>query len=116
MPDRPAGKGLPLFALTVLAGGLVFGVASAAFPRAGQRSLPGLYPHPFSVVGAGLREAVVDPLGAGAWTFVLGWLAVGVALVRRRRRLTIAARIAGWALLTGCTCLLADRIGPDRLP
>ena len=35
MPDRPAGNGLPLFALTVLAGGLAVGAAVLAFRPAG---------------------------------------------------------------------------------
>src|SRR4051812_37700786 len=115
MPDRPAGTGLPLFALTVLAGGLAVGASVVAFPPPGRPSLQGLYPQPFGEVGAALREALVEPLGAGAWMFVLGWLAVGITLLRRRRLMALA-RVAGWAVLTGCACLAADWIGPEALP
>jgi S-DNA-T family DNA segregation ATPase FtsK/SpoIIIE len=115
MPDRPAGTGLPLFALTVLAGGLAIGAAVGAFPPPGRPSLPGLYPQPFAEAGGYLRETLVEPLGAGAWVFVLGWLAVGVTLLRRRRLIALA-RVAGWAVLTGCACLAADWIGPEELP
>src|SRR3954452_24946356 len=104
MPDRPAGNGLPLFALTVLAGGLAVGAAVVAFPPAGHPSLPGLYPQPVPEVGNDLREAVIEPLGAGAWVFVLGWLAVGVSLLRRRW-LRSLARVVGWSILTASGCL-----------
>src|SRR5690349_12303082 len=115
MPDRPAGTGLPLFALTVLAGGLAVGSAVLAIPAPGRPSLPGLYPQPIPGAGDDLRSALVEPLGAGAWVFVAGWLAVGLTLLRRRR-LQALARVAGWAVLTGCACLAADWIGPDDLP
>src|SRR3954470_22775235 len=104
MPDRPAGTGLPLFALTVLSGGLAVGAAVGAFPPPGRPSLPGLYPQPFGEVGASLREILIEPLGAGAWVFVLGWLAAGATLLRRHR-LVALARIAGWGVLTACACL-----------
>src|SRR3954451_18147982 len=97
MPDRRAGNGLPLFALTVLLGGLAVGSAVVADSPAGQPSLPGLYPQPFADVGDDLRAALVEPLGAGVWVFLFGWLAIGVALVRGRRWLTCAGRILGWA-------------------
>src|SRR5437660_82338 len=115
MPDRPAGNGLPLFALTVLAGGLVIGAAVGAFPPPGHPSLPGFYPQPIPGVGNVLREAVIEPLGAGAWVFVSGWIAVGLSLLRRRP-LTSLVRVVGWGVLTGCGCLVADWIGPDVLP
>src|SRR4029079_2492053 len=115
MADRPAGTGLPLFALTVLTGGLAIGAAILAFPPTGQPSLPGLYPQPIPEVGADLREAVVGPLGAGAWVFVCGWLAVGVSLLRRRP-LTSLARVLCGFMLTGCGCLLAEWVGPEHLP
>src|SRR5829696_6706477 len=99
MPDRPSGTGLPLFALTVLLGGLVVGATVLATPPANHPSIPGLYPQPIPNVGDDLRRAVVEPLGAGAWVFVFGWLAVGVSLLRRRL-LRSLARLLGWILLT----------------
>jgi DNA segregation ATPase FtsK/SpoIIIE, S-DNA-T family len=115
MPDRPAGTGFPLFALTVLFSGLAVATALGAYPPPGRPSLPGLYPQPFGEAGGNLREILVEPLGSGAWVFVLGWLAVGVSLLRCRR-LASLARAVGWAILTGCACLIADWIGPDDLP
>jgi DNA segregation ATPase FtsK/SpoIIIE, S-DNA-T family len=116
MSDRPVGNGLPLFALTVLLGGLVVGAAVLAYPSSDRPSLPGVYPQPISEVGDDLRDAVVEPLGAGAWLFVFGWLTVGMAMLRRRRWLTVAARVLGWIVLTACACLVADWIGIDHLP
>jgi S-DNA-T family DNA segregation ATPase FtsK/SpoIIIE len=115
MPDRHAGNGLPGFALTIFAGGLAIGAAVLASPPPGRPSLPGLYPRPLPGLGNDLRDAVVEPLGAGAWVFAAGWLAVGVSLLRRRW-LRSATRAAGWTILTACACLAADWIGVQRLP
>jgi DNA segregation ATPase FtsK/SpoIIIE, S-DNA-T family len=115
MADRPAGTGLPLFALTVLAGGLAVATAVVAAPTPGRPSLPGFYPQPLPGLGSDLRETIVEPLGAGAWVFAVGWLAVGVSLFRRRW-LKSMVRVVGWAVLTACSCLVADWIGLERLP
>jgi S-DNA-T family DNA segregation ATPase FtsK/SpoIIIE len=115
MPDRPAGNEFPLFALTVLAGGLAIGAAVLAIPSPGRPSLPGAYPQPLPGLGDDLRGAIVEPLGAGAWVFAIGWLAVGVSLLRRRW-LKSVARLLGWAILTAYSCLVADWTGPSRLP
>jgi DNA segregation ATPase FtsK/SpoIIIE, S-DNA-T family len=116
MPDRRAGNGLPLFGLTILLSGLAVGAVVLAFPATGRPSLPGLYPQPFGEAGADLREALIEPLGAGVWMFLLGWLAVGVSRLRGRRLLPWLGRVLGWVVLTACSCVVADWIGPDRLP
>lgn len=114
MPDRHAGNGPRLFALTVLAGGLAVAAVVLAAPPPGRPSLPGLYPQPLTG-GDNLRDAIVEPLGAGAWVFAIGWLAVGISLLRRRRLLSVV-RGAGWVVLTVCGSVVADWIGPARLP
>src|SRR5262245_46381683 len=116
MPDRRAGNGIPWFAVTILLTGLAAAVAVLAFPPTGRPSLPGLYPQPFDEVGADLREAIVEALGAGAWVFLLGWLSIGFSRLRGRPWLPWLGRVLGWALLTASTCVMADWIGPDRLP
>ena len=112
MPDRPAGTGFPRSRSTVLLGGLAVATALGAYPPPGRPSLPGLLPPTVRRGRAATSgETLVEPLGAGAWVFVAGWLAVGVSLLCRRR-LTSLARAVGWAVLTGCACLIADWIGP----
>ncbi|HEX3149848.1 MAG TPA: DNA translocase FtsK 4TM domain-containing protein [Gemmataceae bacterium] len=116
MSDRRAGSGLPVFALTVLLGGIGAIAILGAAPSTDRPSLPGLYPQPFADVGDDLRDALVDPLGAAAWVFALGWIAVGFTLLRRSRWFVSAFRVAGWIILTACGCLIADKIGLARLP
>jgi S-DNA-T family DNA segregation ATPase FtsK/SpoIIIE len=115
MIEPPARTGFPWFALTVLAGGWLIGATVLAAPPAGHPSLPGLYPLPAAGPADDLRNAVVEPLGAAAWVFAFGWLAVSVTLLRRRYWMAIA-RVLGWTILTAAGSLAADWIGPDRLP
>src|SRR5262245_24390293 len=115
MPDRRPGNGLPLFALTLLAGGVVAAVSVCADPPPDRRDFAGLYPQPFGELGDWLHTGLVEPLGAGAYVFLVGWVTVSIALIRGRRWSVWLMRIAGWALLTGCAALVADWIGPERI-
>jgi DNA segregation ATPase FtsK/SpoIIIE, S-DNA-T family len=114
MTDRPAPFVFPWFAVTVLAGGFFISTVVLSEPLSGHPSLPGLYPQPFADLGDDLREAIVEPLGAGAWVFAFGWLAVSIPLHRRRWWKAIG-RAIGWTILTGCGSVLADGIDSNRL-
>jgi S-DNA-T family DNA segregation ATPase FtsK/SpoIIIE len=116
MPDRRAGNGLPLFALTLLACGLVAAATVFARPTPDSPGLPGLYPQPFGDVGSALRAGLVEPLGVAVYLLLVGWLVVAVALLRRHRWQARSVRATGWAILTATGAIVADRIGPDRLP
>ncbi|HJZ90291.1 MAG TPA: DNA translocase FtsK [Gemmataceae bacterium] len=115
MPDRRPGNGLPLFALTLLAGGLTAAVSVFAYPPPDRPDLPGLYPRPFDDFGDWLRRALVEPLGAGVYVFLFGWLTIALSLLRGRRWLVWLMRVTGWAVLTSCGALIADWIGPERI-
>jgi DNA segregation ATPase FtsK/SpoIIIE, S-DNA-T family len=112
MSARRAGNGLPLFATTILAAGLAAAVCVGAQAPADYPGLPGYYPQPFGPVGDDVRTALVAPLGAGVYVFLVGWLTVAVSLFRGRRWLLWSARTTGWAVLTACGCLIADWVGP----
>jgi S-DNA-T family DNA segregation ATPase FtsK/SpoIIIE len=116
MPDPRAGNGLPLFALTLAACGLLAAGTILAFPPPDRPDLPGLYPQPLGPFGDALRADLIEPLGAAVYVFLFGWLAVAVAMLRRRRPLTWGSRAVGWAVLTACAAVGADWIGPGRLP
>src|SRR4051794_1567615 len=109
MPDARAGNGLPLFALTLLACGLAAAAVVGGFPPVTHPDLPGLYPQPLGPVGDALRSDLVEPLGAAVYVFLIGWLAVAVAMFRRRGVLHWGARAVGWAVLTACGAVGADR-------
>ena len=115
MPDRRAGNGLSLFAITLFVCGLVAAACVVARPSPDAPGLPGLYPQPFDELGAGLRAGLVEPLGAAVYVFLAGWLAVAIGLLRRRW-LVSAGRAVGWAILTACGAVVADWVGPDKLP
>ena len=108
MSGRSPGNGVPLFASTILAAGLAAVACVGAHPPADDPHFPGYYPQPFGPVGNDVRTALVGPLGAGVYVFLVGWLAVAASLFRGRRWLVWAARIVGWAVLTACGCVFAD--------
>jgi len=112
---RPAGE-LPLFALTLIVCGLVALAAVCADPPADQRTLYGLYSQPFGELGDDLRSALVEPLGAGVYVLLFGWLVVACSILRGRRWLTWTMRVVGWIMLTACASLVADWIGNTNIP
>src|SRR5262245_7122973 len=116
MPDSRMGNGLPWFALTLLACGLAAAAVVGAYPPATHPGLPGLYPQPLGPLGDALRSDLVDPLGAAVYVFLFGWLAVAVAMLRRRGPFYWGSRAVGWTVVTACAAVGADWIGPARLP
>lgn len=116
MSDKRPASELPLFALTLLTCGFVALAVVLAEPSADQPSLPGLYSQPFDELGSELRSTLVEPLGAGVYVFLLGWVVVSCSTLRVRRWRTWSMRICGWFVLTACATLVADWIGTTRIP
>ncbi|MDB5313079.1 MAG: translocase FtsK, partial [Gemmataceae bacterium] len=59
---------------------------------------------------------LVDPLGWGALVFLAGWFALTALLVATRHPGRIAARLAGWTVLTTCAAAAADWSGSKLSP
>src|SRR5262249_54874217 len=115
MPDRRAGNGLPLFALTLFCSGVAAAIGVLSSPPPERPDLPGLYPQPLGELGYELRSGLVDPLGAAVYVFIAGWIIVAVGMLRCRKWPAWSRRATGWILLTATAALAADWIGPDRL-
>ena len=113
MSARRAGNGLPLFATTFFTAGLAVVVCVGAYPSTEYPGLTGFYPQPFGPAGYDVGTALVTPLGAGVYVFLVGWLAVAASLFRGRRWLLWSARTLGWAVLTACGCVIADGLPID---
>jgi DNA segregation ATPase FtsK/SpoIIIE, S-DNA-T family len=116
MPDPRAGNGFLLFAVTLLACGLLTAVVMLADAPADHPALFGFYPQPFGTLGDELRSTLIEPLGGGVYVLLLGWLAVAVSILSGRRWPTWTQRTIGWLVLTACGSLVADWIGPQHIP
>ena len=115
MPDRRAGNGLPLFALTLFCSGVAAAIGVLSFPPPDRPDLHGLYPQPLGELGYELRSGLINPLGAAVYVFVTGWIVVAVAMLRGRKWPAWSRRATGWLLLTATAAVAADWIGPGRL-
>ncbi|MFO0804635.1 MAG: DNA translocase FtsK [Gemmataceae bacterium] len=58
--------------------------------------------------GEFLAACLLEPLGWGAVTFLVGWFAVTALLVLNRSPLRVGMRIAGWIVLSLATAVAAD--------
>jgi DNA segregation ATPase FtsK/SpoIIIE, S-DNA-T family len=116
MPDRRAGNGLSLFALTILISGLLIAACIGANPPGGRTDLPGFYPQPLGDIGDDLRSSLIDALGAAVVVLLFGSIVVSVSLLRRRRISVSLMRTTGWVILTAGVAVAADWVGPERIP
>ncbi|WP_020475981.1 FtsK/SpoIIIE family DNA translocase [Zavarzinella formosa] len=111
MSGRPAGTGPSSFVITLVAGGVLAAGSVLGGPSPEAASLPGLFPQPFGPAGHWLREQLIEPVGAGAYVFLVGWLALSITLFFNTSIRSFAGRFSGWMLLVACASLIADRAG-----
>jgi S-DNA-T family DNA segregation ATPase FtsK/SpoIIIE len=116
MSEGTPARRFPILALTLLACGLVATVVTLADGLAEEPAPIALYAQPFGDLGDALRGELLEALGAGVYVFLAGWLTVSMSLFRGRRWRALLVRPIGWAVLTGSASLVADWIGPDRIP
>lgn len=111
MPGRPAGTGPSSFVITLVIGGVFAAGSVLGGPSPEVASLPGLFPQPFGPAGLWLREQLIEPAGAGAYVFLVGWITLAITLFFNTSLRSFAGRFSGWALLVACASLIADRAG-----
>ena len=112
MPETPAPPDrwrLDAVALTLLMAGVILAAGIGTYPPISGRA---------NVLGPAGNEAaawLVNAIGLGAFTLVVGWLTVVGLYVARRSWSLIAIRALGWLILVGVSATLVDHLG-DWIP
>jgi len=107
MPETPAPPDrwrLDAVALTLLTAGVILAAGIGSYtPISGRENLLG-------PAGDEAAAWLVNSVGLGALTLVLGWLTVIALYIARRSWQRIAIRAVGWLILVGVSATIADHM------